>query len=308
MLKLRFSSGSLTGSEVEVHPPGALIGRDPDTVHIVLTDKGVSANHAQLESKDGKSWHLRDCGSRNGTLLNDQPVGTQPVTLPLRGQISFADIEATYHIEPSTSPGRRQALDPVDEPAPPTVVSTFYDSNNQGASRRTQNIAELDQTEGRDIRRMSTQGIRDHREVAQASDVAAVGEESLRLKRERDALQAECSQLRDQLAGTSFQLRAAQDELERLRRRSGQHGTAQTTGNNAEAPSAVQRPAVSSGEVQTLINQAVTYIDAFSGSLHALSETLSKHGPEQANEQLMEVSSRLFELRLLLEDGRRLGE
>jgi hypothetical protein len=50
-----------------------LIGRHP-RCDILLPGPHVSRVHAELRFRDG-TWVLRDLGSRNGTLLNERPVG-----------------------------------------------------------------------------------------------------------------------------------------------------------------------------------------------------------------------------------------
>ena len=49
------------------------MGRERTPGGIVLRDPNVSRRHAEL-SYDGSSWHLRDLGSTNGTLVNDTDV------------------------------------------------------------------------------------------------------------------------------------------------------------------------------------------------------------------------------------------
>jgi hypothetical protein len=48
------------------------LGRAPDCT-LVLGDTFVSSTHALLTWRDGR-WWLRDAGSTNGTLLNQQPL------------------------------------------------------------------------------------------------------------------------------------------------------------------------------------------------------------------------------------------
>jgi pSer/pThr/pTyr-binding forkhead associated (FHA) protein len=57
-----------------------LIGRAVDGAGILILEASVSRHHAHLvRDRDGE-WSLRDLGSSNGTLLNDQPVeGAVPV-------------------------------------------------------------------------------------------------------------------------------------------------------------------------------------------------------------------------------------
>jgi diguanylate cyclase (GGDEF)-like protein len=60
------------GKRLELSGGVARIGRDQDN-DLVLLDEGVSRRHARVErSRDG--WIVMDVGSRNGTLLNGEPL------------------------------------------------------------------------------------------------------------------------------------------------------------------------------------------------------------------------------------------
>lgn len=53
--------------------PATTIGRERIPGGIVLQDPNASRRHAKL-SYDGRSWHIADLGSTNGTLVNDVDV------------------------------------------------------------------------------------------------------------------------------------------------------------------------------------------------------------------------------------------
>ena len=53
------------------------IGRSSES-HLQLADAQVSRKHAELSGADG-SWHIRDCGSRFGTFVNDKKVEECPL-------------------------------------------------------------------------------------------------------------------------------------------------------------------------------------------------------------------------------------
>jgi hypothetical protein len=57
--------------------PTLLLGRSPDC-DVCLDDATVSAQHARL-SYHHNQWWLEDLRSRNGTLLNDEPITTPTV-------------------------------------------------------------------------------------------------------------------------------------------------------------------------------------------------------------------------------------
>lgn len=48
------------------------VGRSPDN-HLVVADGTVSTRHAAFWLEGGRTW-VRDCGSRNGTFVNDKQV------------------------------------------------------------------------------------------------------------------------------------------------------------------------------------------------------------------------------------------
>lgn len=54
--------------------PGFLVGRGM-SCHLKLTDPGTSRVHASF-SLLGDGWHLKDNSSKNGTLVNGEPVKT----------------------------------------------------------------------------------------------------------------------------------------------------------------------------------------------------------------------------------------
>jgi hypothetical protein len=63
--------------------PTLLIGRSPEC-DVCLDDATASAQHARL-SYHHNQWWLEDLRSRNGTLLNDEPITTP--TVITRGDI-----------------------------------------------------------------------------------------------------------------------------------------------------------------------------------------------------------------------------
>ena len=62
-----------SGRTYNAKAPSTIVGRERTPGGIVLRDPNVSRRHAEL-SYDGGSWHLRDLGSTNGTLVNDTDV------------------------------------------------------------------------------------------------------------------------------------------------------------------------------------------------------------------------------------------
>ncbi|MFL5355873.1 FHA domain-containing protein [Archangium sp.] len=68
-----------------------IIGRQAPA-SVVFEDDSVSRKHAEVEATPG-GVVLRDLGSANGTLVNDEPVGTQQVVLQPGDLITFGMVE-----------------------------------------------------------------------------------------------------------------------------------------------------------------------------------------------------------------------
>ena len=72
MAILRVKSGSNVGTVYEISRESLLLGRDLDA-KIQVADQGVSRRHAEI-LRVGELCLLKDCGSRNGTFINDEQV------------------------------------------------------------------------------------------------------------------------------------------------------------------------------------------------------------------------------------------
>lgn len=59
-----------TGETYEGSAPSCTIGREKASSQIVLRDPNISRCHAEISYNQG-AWYIRDCGSTNGTLVND---------------------------------------------------------------------------------------------------------------------------------------------------------------------------------------------------------------------------------------------
>jgi adenylate cyclase len=73
------------------------IGRS-ETNHVVLNDDGISRNHAMLQGSEQGLFYITDCGSRNGTFVNDSRAAA-PVILRSGDQIQIGSYELTFHQE-----------------------------------------------------------------------------------------------------------------------------------------------------------------------------------------------------------------
>ena len=77
-VRLHVASGSHAGESIRVRGPSFAIGREPDC-QLRPNSPEVSRRHAQIDIQD-EAVVLRDLGSRNGTLVNGEPVaGPRPL-------------------------------------------------------------------------------------------------------------------------------------------------------------------------------------------------------------------------------------
>lgn len=72
-----------------------LVGRLPPAV-VLLEDDSISRKHAELEITSRGVVQLRDLGSANGTLLNGERLGQEPVELASGDIIQFGMVEVVY--------------------------------------------------------------------------------------------------------------------------------------------------------------------------------------------------------------------
>jgi hypothetical protein len=80
--------GELEGERWIIDRDRVIIGRGTDC-EIVLPERQVSRQHAQIERDGGHYW-LRDLGSKNRTYVNGQEVGDRPYLLKDGDEIQIA--------------------------------------------------------------------------------------------------------------------------------------------------------------------------------------------------------------------------
>ncbi|CAG1005842.1 MAG: FHA domain-containing protein [Anaerolinea sp.] len=80
--KLTATNGPHEGSEFILMEDVITVGRTTTDANwdISLQDRAVSRPHCRI-SKKNEIWSLMDLGSANGTVLNGNPVGAQPIPL-----------------------------------------------------------------------------------------------------------------------------------------------------------------------------------------------------------------------------------
>ncbi|MCE9672467.1 FHA domain-containing protein [Myxococcus stipitatus] len=81
-----------------------MVGRVPPA-GIVLEDDSVSRKHAELEASGG-AVYVRDLGSANGTLLNGEPLGADPVDLQPGDVLQFGVVEFEFESSSDAVPKR----------------------------------------------------------------------------------------------------------------------------------------------------------------------------------------------------------
>ncbi len=110
---LNVLEGPLTGRTYEVTPAGLCIGREP-TCEIVVTDAGVSRQHARVLLHNGMVW-VQDVGSRNGVFVNGNRVPDHK-QIKTNDKVSVGINVFQLAMQARTSPG--PTLPPVPVTAP----------------------------------------------------------------------------------------------------------------------------------------------------------------------------------------------
>jgi hypothetical protein len=93
MPQLIVSAPGTETSTVDLHKPRTTLGRRADN-DIVFADRGVSGYHCVLEREGTDHFVLADLGSTNGTFVNDQRIGRQP--LRNGDVVAIANIALTF--------------------------------------------------------------------------------------------------------------------------------------------------------------------------------------------------------------------
>lgn len=90
MAYLVVKNGEQQGSRIELDRAVVRIGRREDNDGVVQ-DASVSGSHCEIE-KSAEGFSIRDLGSTNGTLLNNEPVGSNLLPLYRNDIIKIGDI------------------------------------------------------------------------------------------------------------------------------------------------------------------------------------------------------------------------
>lgn len=115
---LQIASGSNAGQTIRVDGPAFAIGRDPEC-QLRPRSPEVSRRHAEIDI-EGDRVILRDLGSRNGTLVNGEPI-SGPKPLEDGDRIMVGPLQFVATIKPPIAVGDGEADDAFgmtdDEPA-----------------------------------------------------------------------------------------------------------------------------------------------------------------------------------------------
>ncbi len=89
--------GANIGKSFVLEDPVTIIGRkkDPDKVKIWLDDPSVSREHCRLEFQGTRAF-VCDLGSKNGSYVNDTPVGNTPSELCHSDVLRIGDIRMRF--------------------------------------------------------------------------------------------------------------------------------------------------------------------------------------------------------------------
>ncbi len=117
-MRLRVTNSSGRGHLVVLDADTAVIGRDPDC-DIVLDNIFVSRFHARLRRCEG-GYELIDLESRNGVLVDDEPVDRQTV-LPPGGAFAIGPFELRL-VDRSQLDQTTQQFVPAQAPPLPLIV------------------------------------------------------------------------------------------------------------------------------------------------------------------------------------------
>lgn len=98
--RLAIISGPRSGQIIPLAQSTTVLGRAA-TCHVVIEDDFASRRHAQITLRDDLYW-LRDLGSKNGTLLDGQPV-TGETLLPGDGVVQIGDVCFRFHDPAATA-------------------------------------------------------------------------------------------------------------------------------------------------------------------------------------------------------------
>jgi diguanylate cyclase (GGDEF)-like protein/PAS domain S-box-containing protein len=149
------------------------MGRSLDST-VVLSDRWVSRNHAEIQLLDNGSYYLVDLGSGNGSFVNGQRV-TMPIRLNHGDLLTIGrtEIEFQFSIPEMTTqlqekPTAQQVTAAISDPSPKTVL-VMQASGHQGniwrAALKSQGIALMGLNPDVDLQQMIEQRVQSGRSL-----------------------------------------------------------------------------------------------------------------------------------------------
>ncbi|MFT5685704.1 MAG: NADPH-dependent 2,4-dienoyl-CoA reductase/sulfur reductase-like enzyme/pSer/pThr, partial [Myxococcota bacterium] len=91
--------GAIVGDEDAFQVKGLVrIGRDPERAETILTDDSISGLHAECTPAGKTSIILRDLGSTNGTFVNGEQLGAEPVVLEVGQSCRLGETDFTVEL------------------------------------------------------------------------------------------------------------------------------------------------------------------------------------------------------------------
>jgi pSer/pThr/pTyr-binding forkhead associated (FHA) protein len=180
-ISLVVAQGVHTGKVIPVTSADFVIGRDPQC-QLRPASPAVSKQHCALSARDGKVY-LRDCGSTNGTFLNDEQIAGErevktgdrlrvgPLEFDLRIEAGSPTSKSTPAAKPAAKPVAKEhpaaaavAAGPVPEGAtmimtPPgaanTTVVDAANTLNEDPDQLAAMLLGLDDGSGPTVEQMS---------------------------------------------------------------------------------------------------------------------------------------------------------
>ena len=117
-VKLVVLGGKHPGQEIAVHGPEFLVGRAPECKLRPNSDM-VSRRHCMISISESRVT-IRDLGSRNGTLVNDQKISGEH-ELHTGEKIKIGPLEFEVHLSTTVSGKKKPKVRNVQEAAARTV-------------------------------------------------------------------------------------------------------------------------------------------------------------------------------------------
>ena len=117
-VKLVVLGGKHPGQEIAVQGPEFLVGRAPECKLRPNSDM-VSRRHCMISIAEGRAT-IRDLGSRNGTIVNDQKIAGEH-ELRTGDKIKVGPLEFEVHLSTSISGKKKPKVHNVQEAAARTV-------------------------------------------------------------------------------------------------------------------------------------------------------------------------------------------